>query len=506
MKKICIFLLILITAIFIPTVKVNASYNYTPWADTIPSAHAMKLVKVITNANFVDTEGNPPAEIIPKVLETEEDRIVRAVLDDLRDVFAYEDKIFVVDGKENKVYMLNENFEYIKTFPSAMALEQNPTFYSLTSPQGVYAINNTLYIADTEGEKIAIYNITTGNMIGRITQSQLEEQHEVFKTARFKPQKIVVDNTGRMMVISKDTFEGILEFDENRKFTRFFGTNIVQFDFFKAVVYKLASKSQKAKMSLNLQTSFTSIDIDDYGYLYTVSRNETTNPVKKMNFKGRNILVNNGYIPVVGDTKFPTWRENVPLGPSTIIDVTCHDDNNRFSILDSNRGRIFTYDFEGHLLYIFGGLDNQGGLQSPTSITYMGENIIVTDNISKAIFVYKPTEFGELVNLATTKYYDMKYDEAQELWERVIELNSNYFLAYAGIGKSQLRKQEWEPAVKNLKLGHDYYNYSKAYEQYRNQKISKVVPYVVIGILIIASYGLFSSIRQSIRRDKGGLD
>ena len=83
----------------------------------------------------------------------------------------------------------------------------------------------------------------------------------------------------------------------------------------------------------------------------------------------------------------------------------------------------------------------------------------------------------------------MEYDEARELWEKVIELNSNYFLAYAGVGKSQLRNQEWKEAVKNLKLGHDYYNYSKAYEQYRNERISKIVPIVVIVVLGLGFMG-----------------
>ena len=32
-----------------------------------------------------------------------------------------------------------------------------------------------------------------------------------------------------------------------------------------------------------------------------------------------------------------------------------------YSILDSVRGRIFTYDHEGNLLYIFGGLGSQEG-------------------------------------------------------------------------------------------------------------------------------------------------
>ena len=481
MKRITILLITIFTLILVPFVKVEASYNYTPWQDTIYSAHAMSLTKVINTANIEDELGNPAG----------------IVLDNLRDVFVHDKGIFVVDAKENKVYMLNHDFQYVKTFPSSEG-----ELYNLNGPQGVFAANDTLYIADTDNSRIAMYNIETGNMTGQIKTPE----DEIFETVPFKPQKIVVDRTGRLMVVSRDAFEGILEFDENRKFTRFFGTNTIQFNFFQALVYKFSSKSQREKMALNLQTSFTSLDIDDYGYIYAVAKNEPVAPVKKMNFKGENILINNGYIPVVGDTKYPTWRESVPLGPSTIIDIASHDDNNRFSILDSKRGRIFTYDFEGHLLYIFGGIDTQGGLQAPTSLTYMGENVLVTDNLTKSIYVYKPTEFGELVNEATMRYYNMEYDEARELWEKVIELNSNYFLAYAGVGKSQLRNQEWKEAVKNLKLGHDYYNYSKAYEQYRNERISKIVPIVVIVVLGLAIYGVFISIRQSIKRDKGEIE
>ena len=352
MKRITILLITIFTLILVPFVKVEASYNYTPWQDTIYSAHAMSLTKVINTANIEDELGNPAG----------------IVLDNLRDVFVHDKGIFVVDAKENKVYMLNHDFQYVKTFPSSEG-----ELYNLNGPQGVFAANDTLYIADTDNSRIAMYNIETGNMTGQIKTPE----DEIFETVPFKPQKIVVDRTGRLMVVSRDAFEGILEFDENRKFTRFFGTNTIQFNFFQALVYKFSSKSQREKMALNLQTSFTSLDIDDYGYIYAVAKNEPVAPVKKMNFKGENILINNGYIPVVGDTKYPTWRESVPLGPSTIIDIASHDDNNRFSILDSKRGRIFTYDFEGHLLYIFGGIDTQGGLQAPTSLTYMGENVLL---------------------------------------------------------------------------------------------------------------------------------
>lgn len=479
MKKILILITLTIITFLFFGIKTEANYNYTPWEDTIESAHAMTITKRIDSVNLEDVDGN----------------YAGITLDNLRDAFVYKDNLFVVDGRTNKVHMLNENYQYIKSFP-----EQDGDLYNLNSPQGIFVTNDLLYIADTENDRIAIFNINTANMVGQIKTPD----DEFFETIPFKPQKLVVDRVGRIMVVSRDTYEGILEFDENRKFSRFLGTNKIQLSFFEAILYQLSSRSQREQMALNLQTPFTSIDIDDYGYIYAVARNELSEPVKKLNFKGQNILINNGYIPVVGDTKFPTYRENVPLGPSSIIDITSHDDNNRFSILDSKRGRIFTYDMEGHLLYIFGGSSGIGStLVTPTSVTYWGEKIVVTDSGSKSIYIFEPTVFGGLVNEATTKYYDMQYEESKAIWEKVIELNSNYFLAYAGIGKAQLRSQDWENAIENLKLGHDHYNYSKAYQQYRNERLSKIVPYVIVIVLAASGYGIFKSIKSSVKREKG---
>ena len=81
-------------------------------------------------------------------------------------------------------------------------------------------------------------------------------------------------------------------------------------------------------------------------------------------------------------------------------------------------------------------------------------------------------------------YKNNEYEEAAKIWEQVLELNSNYLLAYAGIGKAQFRQGNYEDALKNLKLGNDLYNYSQAYKQYRYEKLSVVAPYILSVVLI----------------------
>ena len=82
-------------------------------------------------------------------------------------------------------------------------------------------------------------------------------------------------------------------------------------------------------------------------------------------------------------------------------------------------------------------------------------------------------------------------------------LNSNYFLAYAGIGRAQLRQNEYEKAMINLELGYDYYNYSKAYEQYRNNKLTKILPYVLVVGFGFISVGLVLSVKKAVKRERG---
>lgn len=476
-KKMLIITILLSISIILFPKKASASYNYSPWQNAIESAHSMSITQIIDNVNITDVDGNK----------------ANIQLGQVRDVFEYEDKIYVSDATANKVFVFNSDLKYVESFP-----DESDTETKLNVPVGLFVIDESLYVADSQNNRIAIFDLNT-----KLIKQTIENPNDdIFLTNKFTPLRVVVDRTGRLLVVAHNIFEGIMEFEPDGTFTRYYGTNTIQMGLLEALVYKLSSKEQKEKMSLKLQPSFTSVDIDDFGYVYAVSSVDANEPVKKLNFKGKNILLNNGYINVVGDAVYEENSKKVVLGPSVITDVAVNADNNRFSILDSKRGKIFTYDKEGHLLYIFGELGSQNDkLQAPSSITYFGEKILVTDQTANSIFVYEPTRFGELINKATKSYYEMDYESSEKYWQEVIVENSNYFLAYAGVGKTNLRNQEFKEAVENLKRGHDYFNYSKAYEEYRNEKIKKVLPFVIVGVLGLSIFGLVKSMTKSVTRE-----
>ena len=476
-KKLFVSLVLLLFTTALFSIKLNAEYNYSPWIEAIESAHSMSITKIVDNVNIEDSSGNKPV----------------VTLDGLYDSHVYEDLLYVSDSKQNKVYVFNSDLEYLESYP------KETDSATLDGPLGVFVANNKLYVADSKNYRIAIFDLTTKMLIQEIK----DPADDIFLKIRFTPQRLVVDRSGRILVVAQNVFEGIMEFDSSGNFTRFYGTNVIQMGVLEALIYRLSTKKQKEKMALKLQPSFTSIDIDEFGYIYTVSRADSNNPVKKLNFKGNDILIKNGYINVIGDAVYARSDRYVAPGPSTLSDITVNNDNNRFSILDAKRARIFTYDIEGHLLYIFGEKGSQNDkLQSPTSITYFDEKVIVTDNTTKSIYVYEPTKFGLLINQATQAYYQMDYDASKTYWNEVVSENSNYFLAYAGIGKTNLRNHEYQEAIENLKLGHDYFNYSKAYKEYRTQQMKKVLPYLIVGALGLLTFIVYKSIRQAVKRDE----
>ena len=93
-------------------------------------------------------------------------------------------------------------------------------------------------------------------------------------------------------------------------------------------------------------------------------------------------------------------------GPSQFTDIV-YRENGIYSCLDRKRGRIFTYDHEGNLLYIFGGLGTQEGtFFMPVAIEDIGGSLVVLDATGASIVCFEETEYGRLINDAVALRYD----------------------------------------------------------------------------------------------------
>ncbi|MCX7658074.1 MAG: gluconolactonase, partial [Oscillospiraceae bacterium] len=157
-----------------------------------------------------------------------------------------------------------------------------------------------------------------------------------------------------------------------------------------------------------------------------------------------------------------------------------------YSALDYTRGRIFTYDSEGNILYIFGGMGSELGMfKQPVAIESFNDNIYVLDQQRGAVIMFEPTRYGELINQAIGLRYDGAESEAVKLWEEVLKLDAHYELAYSGIGKSLLAAGKNKEAVEYLKKGMNKRYYSVAFKRLRNDFLKENINIVAAIIIII---------------------
>lgn len=437
--------------------------------------------------------------------------------------FAYPDNLLVKPPyiPSNKESVLEGTDEY----SGASILLTNAQGLTVVEDDDSYAI----YVADTDNSRIVKLN---DQFV--VTEVFLTPNDEVFfqwkegasldlaNDTPFKPLKIAVDKTKRVYCIAKTVYEGIIEFSASGKFNRFLGKNLVTANPLKQFWYKLMSEAQITLQGTDLPPEFINITMDKDGFLYATSYPDAEdatakNMIKAINTSGKDVLRRNGYVEPNGDAVFLSAHsnKNVTLGASTLTAIAVNPDG-FYSVTDAKRGRIFTYDTEGNLLYISGEKGTlSNSINQPVAISYLTieavegktekqELVLVVDKTSKSIISFSTSSFGALVNEATKLYLENKIIEAEEVWREVVKMNSNYELGYVGIGKSLLRLEKFEEAMKYFKLGHNAAYYSKAYQQYRDIILKDNFSIIMTGLVItFVGLGVLGFLKQQNKKKQG---
>lgn len=435
------------------------SYSYSREEDATPSPQPYVPVKIIDGASLGIGSIKQPS-----------------------DIFVGDDqKVYLVDTGNNRIICMDEKWNVLSVISE---FEHDGGIENFNNPQGIFVTSDgNMYIADTDNGRIVVLN-SKGEYI-RFVQNP---KSEVFtKDITFEPVKVAVDTSKRIYAIGLNVYDGLIEFDSEGNFLGFTGANKVTPNIAEFMWKRISTKAQKGAMKLFIPTEFNNLDVDNEGFIFTTTgTSDTKNPVRRQNAAGDNIIRK----PVddegpVGDIGVSYYRGTV-VGPSYFTDV-CTQQFGIYSCLDSKRGHIFTYDSDGNLLHIFGGMGNTlGSFRMPTAIESIGDKMLVLDKVMEHITVFQSTEYGNAIRDAVTLHYNGKYDEAAEKWKIVSKLNANSEIAYVGIGRALLRDEQFAEAMKNFKLGHNRQYYSKAFKLYREQVIRKYFGDAVVIILFLS--------------------
>ncbi|MBE6575064.1 MAG: hypothetical protein E7654_02180 [Ruminococcaceae bacterium] len=423
--------------------------------------------------------------------------------DDPRDLFVDKDlNVYLVDAKNNMVHVLDRYYKLKFSIGAKKFINDQGVPDELTAPSGVFVNDDTIFVADTDANRIVTFDLE-GNFKKIIPQPESDLFAE---GAVYKPVALAVDQYGRLYVVSSTTYQGIIVMTEEGEFTGFIGAQKVYANILDIIWRRFQTKAQRELTQSYIPTEFNNITINDEGFIYvTTSSIEESKqqsairtkagdyaPVKMLNAAGSEIMRRNGFFAPSGEVQVDSSVTADIRGASRIIDVAVGPEGT-WSIIDEKRQKVFTYDFDGNLLFAFGDKGQQlGNLSSIEAVVYQGDTMLLLDKTADNFTVFKRTEYGDTLIRALEHQNNRQYELAVDDWTEILKRNSNFDTAYIGIGQALYRDANYEEALEYYKSAYDVANYSSAYKELRKGWIEKYILLIpVIAAVVITALVLF---------------
>lgn len=491
------------------------AYNYDTWEDPIPSQNAYRVARTVSGeAMGLDRLTDPEDKLF-----VSEDAAVE--ISDARDLYLDEEReeFWLADSKNDRVLRLDSDLKIIGRYygvngKTEISVDEETGLSTFKNPRGLFATTSpstgdlTLYVADSDNSRVVKAKVVSETEL-EIVQEFTKPEEALYDSKTFTPEKVLADNAENVYAVVKSVNKGAVQFSKDGSFTGFYGANRVEVT--AAVVAQklwrtIASNEQIEGMQRNVPVEYANFDIDDDGFIYTVTEVTTsTDAVKKLNPAGYNIWDN-----TVGDqynfgdiTDGPQYDPTTNSTHSTRLTDIVIGDNGLINVLDYETGRVFQYDRTANLICIFGTKnstsDQRGSFLNPNAIETLGTNIYILDGSKNDITVFTETTFGKYVHSAFEYYDEGRYTEAKADWLEVIKRDGSYTMAYIGLGKAALKDEQYTEALDYFKTAYDQDDYDKAYKYARENFLRD--NFTVILIVVLAVVILLIAI--SILRKKG---
>ena len=413
--------------------------------------------------------------------------------------------VYIADTGNNRIVVLDQYYKFkfaITTFSNDQGVPD-----SLAAPQGVFVsepnekYGKLIWVCDTGSNRIVVFDEN-----GEFQRIIEEPESSLFdEESVYKPVAMAVDAYNRLYVVSSTTYQGIIVMTDEGEFTGFIGAQAVQMSAWEIIWRRFQTKEQREASEQKVSTEFNNIAINkNMNLVYVITstieegavqgaitgkdKSGTNSPVKLLNANGTEIMRRNGFWMPAGEIDFSERSTDDITGVSTIIDAAVGPENT-WSIIDEKRNRIYTYDFDGNLLFAFG--DNGtmlGNLGSIEAIAYQGTNMLILDKTNDNITVFQQTEYGKILIQAIAAEATQDFDLAINLWTDVLKRNSNFDSAYVGIGQAMYRNKDYANSLSYFESAYDTTNWSNSYKEIRKEWMSTyfLVLILIIVVLIIA--------------------
>jgi len=443
--------IILLASILASTfVGVQAESPYTTWA-LGPGGHF-----------FMTQDAYMPHTEIDLPISAAEDMFI-----------ASDGLMYIADTGNHRIVKL-ENFEIIATYGEEI----------LSGPTGIFVDGEgIMYVVDAKSNSICILD-QDGNLVQQFSRP---DEPLFGRSREFLPRKIAVDARKNLYVISEGSVNGIVQMNTNGDFIGYFGANTATMSLKMLLQRLFLTQEQLEQFIKNEAASPANLTIDHQSMVYTITAGETSGRgIRKFTVSGKNI--------------FPDT-----YGSSTFRDIDVSDEG--LVIAVDATGMIWEYDLNGFVLFVFGSQDRGeqrlGTLRNPSAIERDGEFIYVLDEDKNAIVVYQTTAFARQVHYGVRLYMDGFYSEAKPYFERVLNFNGSFIMAYQAIADAYYKERNYTTALENYRYAEDHHGYSQAFWELRNTVLQQ---YLTSAILWIVGLSLTHSIFNRFERRYKWLD
>lgn len=371
--------------------------------------------------------------------------------------FAPDGFLYVADTGNKRILKLDAQFQIVAELgqdilqaPTGLFVDEDSTLY-ITD-----ASKNTVVILDSAGQLI--------NEFGRPTEPLFGANRE------FRPRKIAVDARKNMYIVSEGSVNGLVIMNTNGNFIGYFGANAADMSLKMILQRTFLTAEQLEQFIRNEAASPSNVTIDARSLVYTVtSGTERDKSVRKFNISGKNLFDK----AVYGS---PSFRD---------IDVSA---DGLFVAVDAI-GRIFEYDQNGTLIFIFGALERGdqrlGLLNNPTAIERVGDYLYVLDKGKNAIVVYQITDFARELHKGISLYVEGFYAEARPYFKEVLNYNGLMLIAYKALADADYKENNYANALAFYRYAEDRNGYSEAFWELRNAGIQQHLSTVLAGVFVL---------------------
>ena len=342
----------------------------------------------------------------------------------------------------------------------------------LKNPRGVFVTKDgSVYVADRDAGKIFVFDSS-----GELSAEYSKPSSPLYgDEVSFLPIKIVVNDAGIMFVVCESNTNGIVEISptEGGTFLGYFGTNYAAVDITTIIYRAILTDEQRAKMVSNIPATPTNLSIDEKGLIYTVTRGNKDDTLKRLNIAGTNMIHNT-------DGTYADTPTSAAAGNHDNVYVA------------DQQGYIFEYNNEGEMIFVFGGPDDGSqrvGLSTMVSGIAVDkqDRIYVLDSDKAQIQIYQPTEFTNLLHNALYLYSKGRYTEAKAPLTEILRMNSMFDYANKAMGRCYFREENYSEAMRYARLAKDHPGYSDAYWEIRNVWLkNNIITIIIILVLLFA--------------------